>query len=86
MNTEVIYSQCAHCNRSFTPCCSFRVRKPESIFETLIQILLSVKQFKIAFGEGEKREGGWGECGLVFGDCYRAWNSTGKEGPGFCYP
>lgn len=42
-------------------------RKPEPIFEILIQILLSVKQFKIAFAEGEEREGPWGECGLVFG-------------------
>jgi len=55
-------------------------RKPESIFEILIQILLSVKQFQIAFGVGEKREGAWGECGLVFGDCYRAGIAQGRKG------
>ena len=55
-------------------------RKPESIFEILIQILLSVKQFKIAFGEGEKREGAWGEYGLVFGDCYEAGTARGRKG------
>lgn len=39
-------------------------RKPESMFEILIQILLSVKQFKTAFAEGGKREEGWGSMVL----------------------
>lgn len=45
-------------------------RKPNPTFEILIQILHSVKQFKIAFREGGRREGGGlRECGLVLGDC-----------------